>query len=606
MTDPTRPRMICNPLDLAYRYQDVRFSGKVGTVTLGEPRRSVHREAADPSVVRYHGRYYLFASMTRGFWHSTDLVGWVHQPTEKLPPYDYAPDVRVVDDRLVISASRSEGASPFFQSLEPLQDDFVEVAPGTFPFWDPNVFQDEDGRVYLYWGCGSEEPIRGVEIDAAFEPIGEPVDLIVADAARRGWERNGEDHHIPEPTTERERLAAKFVSTAPYIEGAWMTRHEGTYYLQYAAPGTQFNVYGDGYFTATSPLGPFTYSTASPFSSKPGGFITGAGHGSMFQDEHGNWWHASTMRVSVNDIFERRIGLFPAWFDDEGTLVCDQAFADFPMQITDGPAEREASEPPWMLLSVDATVRASSEAEGYAAGLAVTEDVRTWWASDGPGTGEWIEIDLGEPKDVRAVQVNLADHGLAAIAPELREGLDQGHTWRGIFPTHTPAEYWLEASLDRRDWATIHDGSGAGDRPHALIQLDGGQSIRYLRLRALRLPFDGPFAISAVRVFGVGADRAPGPTTPHCQRTDPLTALVEWSPADRAQRYVVRYGSAPDRLYRSRTVLAGVSVELAGLNAGTDLWVRVDGVNEGGITVGESVRAISGTDDQTVHPSGSA
>ena len=78
MTDSPQPRMICNPLDLAYRYQDVRFSGSVGGVTLGEPRRSVHREAADPSIVRYHGRYYLFASMTRGFWHSEDLVDWAH------------------------------------------------------------------------------------------------------------------------------------------------------------------------------------------------------------------------------------------------------------------------------------------------------------------------------------------------------------------------------------------------------------------------------------------------------------------------------------------------------------------------------------------------
>ncbi len=59
----------------------------------------------------------------------------------------------------------------------------------------------------------------------------------------------------------------------PYIEGAFMTKHNGTYYLQYACPGTQYNTYADGVYTSKSPLGPFTLQASNPFSSKPGGFI---------------------------------------------------------------------------------------------------------------------------------------------------------------------------------------------------------------------------------------------------------------------------------------------------------------------------------------------
>ena len=588
MSERRRSRLICNPLDLEYRYQDVRFTGSVGGVVIGEPRRSVHREAADPSLVRYRGRYYLFASMSRGFWHSADLARWTYQATEKLPPYDYAPDVRVVDDALIVCASRKAGLSPFFRSVDPLADDFEQIAPGTFAFWDPNLFQDDDGRVYLYWGCGSTEPIRGVEVDAAFEPIGEPVDLVAAEAGHRGWERNGEDHRIPEPRTEEERRAAAFLSADPYIEGAWMTRHGDTYYLQYAAPGTQYNTYADGYLTASSPLGPFTYSDESPFSSKPGGFITGAGHGSTIQDEHGNWWHAATMRISVNDVFERRIGIFPAAFDEDGVLHCEQGFADHPMTIPDGPVPvGQYATPEWMLLSGRATARASSSATGHEPVLATTEDIRTWWASAGPGRGEWLEIDLGEPKDVRAVQVNLADHRLAEVAPELVEGHDQGHTWRGIHGSHDAAEYTLEASADGDDWVTLHDGRGRGGAtPHALIEVAERGLLRFLRLRAHRLPFDGPVAVSGIRVFGVGSGDAPGVATARYHRSDPRTAEVVWAPADRAQSYVVRYGTRADRLYRSRAVLDGTSVELGGLNAGTDLWVRVDSVNEGGVTEG--------------------
>ena len=44
----------------------------------------------------------------------------------------------------------------------------------------------------------------------------------------------------------------------PYIEGAWMDKHEGRYYLQYAFAGTQYNTYGDGVYVSDKPLGPFT------------------------------------------------------------------------------------------------------------------------------------------------------------------------------------------------------------------------------------------------------------------------------------------------------------------------------------------------------------
>ena len=438
-------------MDLAYRFQDVRFSGSVGAIKLGEPRRSVHREGADPSVVRYRGRYYLFVSMSHGFWHSEDLADWHYQATSKLPPYDYAPDVRVVNDALVISASRKGTNSPFFRSVDPLGDDFTEISPGTFEFWDPNIFQDDDGRIYLYWGCGNSEPLHAVELDTDLAPIGAPVDVVAADPIAHGWERTGEDHLLPEPTTEREKKVAQFMGTAPYIEGAWMTRSGDTYYLQYAAPGTQWNSYADGYFTAQHPLGPFTYSPHSPFSTKPGGFITGAGHGSTFQDEYGNWWHTATMRISVNDVFERRVGLFPAGFDEDGVLYCNQNFGDYPFQLpTELVDPRKRIAPEWMLLSYLVNATSSSAAIGHDASLAVNEDVRTWWASNGPGQGEWIEVDLGSASEVYALQINLADHLVADHAPPLIVGKDSAHTWRGIYEDHAPAELLIEGSRRRR------------------------------------------------------------------------------------------------------------------------------------------------------------
>ena len=57
-----------------------------------------------------------------------------------------------------------------------------------------------------------------------------------------------------------------------------MTKYNGKYYLQYAAPGTEFNVYADGVYEGDSPLGPFHLAKNNPYSFQPGGFITGAGH----------------------------------------------------------------------------------------------------------------------------------------------------------------------------------------------------------------------------------------------------------------------------------------------------------------------------------------
>lgn len=589
----TMSRILCNPMDLAYRYQDVRFSGRVGGLLLGEPDRNVHREGADPSLVLYRGKYYLFVSMSRGFWHSDDLLHWVYQATDKLPPFDYAPDVREVDGALLISASRKGSNSPFFRSTDPLADDFEEVAPGTFSFWDPSVFQDDDGRVYLYWGCDNVEPISGVELDQDLTPIGEPVELIGADTTTRGWERLGEDYVVPEPTTERERMIASFSGENPYIEGAWMTRYNDRYYLQYAAPATQNNTYADGYFVGDSPLGPFSYATASPFSSKPGGFARGAGHGSTIQDEHGNWWHLATMRISVNGAFERRLGIFPAGFDADGVLTCNQNFADYPLAVPDGAFNPWARiTPEWMLLSYRSTVTASSAAPGHDAALAADENIRTWWASSGVGKGEWISLDLGAVSTVAVVQVNLADHELAAVAAPVEEGADGGHTWRGIYRDHSPAVVIVDGSVDGQSWETIHDGRvDEADRPHALITLDVPRELRYIRVVAARLPFDGAFAVSGLRVFGRAAGDVPSATTPTAVRAEPRTARVSWPAVDGAIGYNVRYGAGPEALYRSWLVYDRTELDVPSLNADEDTWFAVDAFNGTGVTLGNAVRA---------------
>lgn len=162
-----------------------------------------------------------------------------------------------------------------------------------------------------------------------------------------------------------------------------MNKYQGKHYLQYAAPGTEFKGYGDGVYVADHPLGPFTYMSNSPFSYKPGGFISGAGHGSTFQDKYGNYWHVATMNISVRHMFERRIGLFPAFFDKEGNLHCLTAFGDYPLYMPDHQMnyEKESLFTGWNLLSYQKPATASSSMSGHPPKMAVNEEVRNWWSA---------------------------------------------------------------------------------------------------------------------------------------------------------------------------------------------------------------------------------
>lgn len=583
----------CNPLDLAYRYQDFGRG----------PIRAVFREAADPSVVRFRDRFYMFASMSGGFWHSTDLLGWTFHAAPELPTADYAPDVREVEGALIVTASRRQPGSPVFRSVDPIVDGFTRVSESAFAWWDPNLFQDEDGRTFLYWGCSNTEPLRGVEVDpTSLHPVGETFDVLRGRPREHGWERNGENNVTAPPRTLRDKFSARVFDThseAPYLEGAWMTNHAGNYYLQYAGPGTEYNVYADGYYTAVSPQGPFISSPHSPFSSKPGGFITGAGHGSTFQDEHGNWWHAATMRISVNHRFERRLGIFPAGFDEDGVLFCNQNFGDYPTLVPAGLIDPwTGTSTGWMLQSYRARTTASSSAPGHGPELAVNEDVRTWWVAGSGAAGESLTVDMITPREVCAVQVNLADHQLARRKRRRpwRSEAEHPVALRAVYPEDRPVLYLLEGSLDGEDWELLHDGSAdRADRPHRLVQLPTPRAYRFLRITSILGQWGEPLAVSGIRAFGTADIAAPKQvTTARALRSGPLDADVSWDASHGADGYNVRYGLRADRLYHSWQVFDATNLRLTTLNAGEEYWVAVDSFGPGGVSVGDPIRVESG------------
>ena len=594
-------KYICNPINVSYRYQfnaDPRKGGEL----------QICREAADPSMILFKGRYYIFASMTLGVWVSDDLAHWEsYRLPEGLPFYDYAPDVRVIGDYVYFCASAREHSCDRWRTKDVLNGPYERIE-GSFPFWDPNLFLDDDGRVYFYWGCSNETPIYGVELDpVTMLPRSEAVAVVEGHPFEIGYERVGEDNStLPASAEEVEAryqaylksrnmtesmvpenlrpLIRGMFSNKPYIEGAWMDKHCGKYYLQYAAPGTQYNTYSDGVYVGESPLGPFRLSENNPYSYKPGGFLPGAGHGSTMRDKNGGFWHTATMRISVNHDFERRVGLWPAGFDNDGELFCNQRYGDWPMALEGDPWR----DPAWMLLSVGKATTASSFVPGHEPSMAAEENVQTWWRAAGNSRNEWLCVDLGKQFKVHAVQVNFADDRIDTPCPgEIRPGSQA----RYIDEAERITQWKLEGSVDGEKWFVIEDKSDTEtDLPHDLIIREEGIDVRYLRLSDMAVPFEQAPCVSGLRVFGLGDGEKPAVPAFSAARTGDLDMVVQIREQMDTLGYNILFGSSPEKLYHSYLIFKAGSQRVGALIKGREYYVRVDAFNENGITRGKCVK----------------
>jgi xylan 1,4-beta-xylosidase len=581
-------RTFINPIDIDYRYN---FEQKNQGIS--------YRSGADPVIVIQRGKYYLFETIGDGYWESSDLGTWRHITPTRWPLLDIvAPAALSVRDTIYLLPSTTSpipllmltqpatGRVEFYNRLLPwlpnardreaatlARPDSVQPGP-----WDPAIFHDADTeRWFLYWNSSNAYPLHVIELDKAQRLAykGTPRWLFGLEPEKHGWERFGQDHRDS--------------TIKPFIEGAWMTKHAGRYYLQYGAPGTEYNVYANGVYTADNPLGPFTYAPYNPVAYKPGGFVHGAGHGNTFQDVYGNWWNTGTPWVAVNWNFERRIGLHPAGFDADGQMWVDTRFGDFPHYL---PTKRAQSSDElftgWMLLSYRKPVTASSARDSFPASNVTDENPQTFWVARENKQGEWLTIDLGPGnREIKAVQVNYADYK------------------SGLFGTDSSVytQFELQASADGDLFATIADSLGARDsryatrrsqhdgvrrdRPNAYVELVRPVRSRYVRFRNVHVGAAN-LAVSDIRVFGNGS--ASHPATPDGltarRDTDQRNAFISWKAVPGVVGYNIRWGIAPDKLHLTyqRFFDQGTTLELRALTVGERYWVAIESFDENGVS----------------------
>lgn len=395
-----------------------------------------HRSLADPSVLFYDGKWYMYPSYKMAYV-SEDFIHWAHHEIE---PADigYAPTV--VNHRGKVYLYGKNGyfyvadhpLGPFTQLGKLVLED-GSLLNATF---DPMIFSDEDGRAYMYYATVRRVEERtvvsiwGIELDGndLTHALGEPKCLIRFDNTHK-WECFGERNQH---------------TALSWIEGPWMIKRNGRYYLTYSAPGTHYGTYAMGaYYSDKGPLEGFVYQKNNPVCNNRYGLIRGGGHGCIVEGPKDTLWAFYTCPIKYSHMFERCLGMDPITVNEEGELVA-VANTDSPQWapgVKDDPYSQ--NDTGLLPLTYSEIASATSCAPGRDALYAVDESMLTWWQPLPEDEEKTLTVFLYAKYKVSAARVIWRDVGIDYE--------------KGILPG--PFRYKIQVSADNQNWQTVVDKS---------------------------------------------------------------------------------------------------------------------------------------------------
>lgn len=569
----------CNPMNLDYGWGCF------------QKREKKARTAADPVIVLFKDKYYLFTTMDIGGYRvSDDLITWkdvyfnpeIHASALDIDHY-VAPAV-AADDNYVyfinFTRDRSKKKVDVIRSADP-ENGKWEKCGEVRRMADPCLFID-DGRFYFYYGLGAEQSTTFFEVNPeTFEEI-EGTKKVLREYITDVKECIS-GYHFGRRELYDEIDASAWMGKfekIPCPEGAWIVKNNDKYYLQYATPGTICNWYCDIVMESDSANGGFVEQPHNPVSLKVGGFIGGAGHSCVFKDKYGNWWQVTSMWIGNHDEFERRIGLFPVSFDAKGRMRTHTVLGDYPMLLPQKKFEpQDISAFGWMLQSFNKACMASSSLPGFEPEKAADENVRTWWSAESGNAGEHFVMNFGKKVQINSVQINFAEQDINPEAPKETD-------------YHA---YKLYTSNDGHTWKLLADKSGNKTAvPHEYLELSGPVEASYMKVENVHTPKEGKFALLDLRVFGSGYSDKPGQVkelSVKRNQEDERYASLAWNKVSGADGYLVRFGYQPDFLNQCIQVKGNETTELLLhiLTKGVKYYYRVDTYNDSGITEGNVI-----------------
>ena len=480
----------CNPLPIEATSRD----GSPQGVNLG-----------DVTVVREGDQYYMFTT-GGGAWVSSDFVDWKYHAVEvrgaRVP---VAPHVTKYRGAFYMSGN----SAPLYKAAEilgpyelvgPWMNEKGEPWKGLsngHPWtgaFDVDIFIDDDNKPYLYAPGRSTDgvyvmPLKPGELNRF---AAAPKHLFGFNPEHR-WERWGEFNEY---------------SHEAWIEGPWMFKRNGIYYLEYSGSGTQWVSYATGVYTARSPLGPFTYPPGNPVLRKTAGIVTGPGHGCVVRGPDGNWWQFYTV-VYSNPPGGRRIGMDPIGFDANGNMFVHASETPqwAPGVVSDPARNGDSGSIPLSvhkLHNLNQRGRFSSQRPGHDAVYALDDSNGTWWEPAEDDAQPSLTIDLGSTTEWASEQLFTVDS--SRILFTARGGFGgRGQQPPPQPPTGSPAfRYKIETSRDGETFATLVDKTGNTTTKYTEFDELPPTQCRFVRLTITDWPHiaNAPLGITEFTVFG--------------------------------------------------------------------------------------------------------
>jgi hypothetical protein len=464
------------------------------------------RSIADPCVLKHKGKYYLFVTGGGAVWSSDNLLRWIRHPLQ-LPRGARVTAPHAFEYRGEVYLTGND--TGFYRAKDVLgpwtyAGDIHDEKGKPLRLFDSMVFVDDDGKAYLYYSGRRTDGIYGVELRAGdLTRFAAPARKLWTFDPSHVWERYGDQNEGTELS---------------WIEAPWMTKHKGTYYLQYSAPGTEWKTYAVGVYTSSKPLGPFRYAPRNPALVHRGGLINGTGHNSVVTGPDGKLWAFYTILYRNWSVFDRRIGMDRVEFDAAGSL-----YVAGPTETPQwGPGGATAGAGSIAISLNRYTWSASSAAPGRDPHYAFDNNVRTWWEPAQGDPQPWLLLDLGCRNPTDPNQEFFADSARilfdAVPHPTPADLAVVGHSrW---FAKEAAAirpgayRYKVEFSRDGKSFTPAVDKTK--NQLANNVEFDEFPPVlcRYVRLAITGVPETGRHGVLEFTVFGKSA----GPQSPAAGR----------------------------------------------------------------------------------------
>ena len=428
---------------------------------------------ADPTIRKFGDTYYIYATTDgtgNGYgppqvWLSKDFRNWrnvtMNWPTTEVV---WAPDVVQQPDGSYryyyctpCEVRVGESNSPIGPWKNRLDSSDAVLVPDRFVHnaitLDPQLFVDEDGSEYLYFGTWG-----------IYKGFGCGVAKLSSDG------KSFTDKKLIENTEIKD-----------FFEAPYVFKKDGIYYFTYSSGSCHDDTYRVQYAVSTSgPMGPYTYKGCI-LRTNSDGTVHGPGHHSILVDGDDYYiiYHRHNLPRSIHG-FHRQVCIDKLNFTSEGDIIPVTPSHDGII-----PKSLVMSQKPCANLAFGADVIASSEySDWFQARYAVDDNNATLWRAKDCTESAWLTVDLGSEKEFNEI-------------------------WTQFEYATFFYQYKIEISNDGKEWRMYSDKSQNTYQGSPMTDT-GSARARYIRLTITDTQKNGHFpAIWNIKVYNASPDNDP-------------------------------------------------------------------------------------------------